>query len=71
MGTPPRPSADPGSQVDQNFVDDNWDEEDDEHISRHNYSNNDRKTSNKSNSQQEPSAGVKVDENWLEENFDD
>ena len=68
MGTPPRPSADPGSQVDSNFVSEDWDEDDD--IDRHNYSSKEREA-NHPNKRQPSTSGVSSDPNWLEENFDD
>lgn len=61
-GTPPRPISNPGTQVDQNFLTEDWDDDDNnpknqrpshsKRVSKTNYSN------------------VQADENWLNEDFD-
>jgi hypothetical protein len=68
--TPPRRGADPGASVDPNFVEEDWDDDNDAKSTR-------RAGRTKSSSGRDaPSAsassgpGVKADENWLDEDFD-
>ena len=64
-GTPPRPMSNPGTQVDQNFVTENWDDEDSEHRERHSTSKSSNRKVSKSNY-----SNVQADDNWLNEDFD-
>lgn len=69
VGTPPpfKRAYDPGVAPDQQFADDDWDEEDEAPVAK-TVTTRDKK---KDNHLGGFAGGVKPDENWLEEDFDD
>jgi hypothetical protein len=64
-GTPPRAAIHPGTSVDPNFATADWDN--DEAVAADQY---DSKIAEESRSVPSLGAGVRVDTNWLEEDFD-
>ncbi len=75
MGTPPRPGQDPGTQVDQDFVTDDWDDGMDNDSPRNvnkGKGRDEKQTGSGNNTNNKNvSAGSAVDPNWLDEDFDD
>ena len=70
ISTPPRKAGDAGIPVDRNFVNDDWDEEDDHPVKAP--SKGDVLKSGKDQKSSVPiGSGVRSDPNWLEEDFDD
>lgn len=71
ISTPPRQAGDPGITMDDNFVSDNWDDSmelDSPPIRKVNKSST---TTSNAVAKGGSSSGVRADENWLDEDFDD
>ena len=68
--TPPRRGADPGASFDPNFVEEDWDDDNDAKSSRRAGRTKSSSARDVPNTSVSIGPGVKADENWIDDDFD-